>query len=72
MNEQEQIVNRREHPAAKGFGWLVTGVCLVGLGWLGRGLMPTKGGPGPDAAAMAMMAGGGLRLSQRKLSARRR
>jgi len=62
MNEQEQIVNRREHPAAKGFGWLVTGVCLVGLGWLGRGLMPTKGGPGPDAAAMAMMAGGGAPL----------
>jgi RND family efflux transporter MFP subunit len=62
MNEQEQIVNRQEHAFAKLLGWLATAVCLVGLGWLVRGLMPAPHAAGPDAAAMAMMAGGGAPL----------
>ena len=49
MNEEQEKAARREHPAAKVLGWLVTGVCLLWLGWLGRGLVPPKGAGGPPA-----------------------
>ena len=41
--------DKREHPVAKLMGWLATAVCLVWLGWLGRGLMPQTGAGGPPA-----------------------
>ena len=63
MSEQIQIANRRERPVAKVFGWLVTAVCLVGLGWLGRGMMPQGAGglpammmgPPPGAATLVFV-----------------
>lgn len=57
MKEQDDVVvASREHPVAKAVGWLVTAACCVGLGWLGRGLMPAPKAGG-DAAAMMAHAG---------------
>lgn len=52
MSEENQSVTHKEHPVAKGLGWLLTAACLLGLGWLGRGLMPPKGAGGPPAMMM--------------------
>ncbi len=41
--------DKREHPVAKLMGWLATAVCLVWLGWLGRGLAPQTGAGGAPA-----------------------
>ncbi len=41
--------DKREQPVAKLLGWLATAVCLVWLGWLGRGLMPQTGAGAPPA-----------------------
>ena len=49
MSEEQERASRREHSAAKVIGWLATGVCLLWLGWLGRGLVPPKGAGGPPA-----------------------
>lgn len=62
MEEQQEKVDvRKEHPLARGLGWMVGSACLVGLGFLIRGWMsppPGAGGPPPG-----MMMGGGQRLA---------
>jgi membrane fusion protein (multidrug efflux system) len=54
MEEQVDKVNvRKEHPLARGTGWLVGSACLFGLGFLVRGwLQPPPGAGGPPAGMM--------------------
>jgi membrane fusion protein (multidrug efflux system) len=52
MSEEHDQAVKREHPVAVGAGWLMAAVCLVGLGWLGRGMMPATGAGGPSPMMM--------------------
>lgn len=52
MNEAHETFERRERPVAKFLGLLATVACSVGLGWLGRGLVPPR-----TASSMAGLAG---------------
>jgi membrane fusion protein (multidrug efflux system) len=47
MKEEKSLLSeKREHPIAKGLGWLMASACLFGLGWLVRGWMPPAAGAG--------------------------
>jgi RND family efflux transporter MFP subunit len=61
MSDGKETTMKKEHPLARGAGWLMTSACLFGLGWLVRGMMPPSaaGGPpmmGPPPGAPAMVA----------------
>ena len=62
MEEQvEKVDVCKEHPAVKTLGWLVTGACLLWVGWMARTLTPQApaGAAGMPAAMAAMMGGAG-------------
>lgn len=52
MSEEHQSLKHKEHPVARLAGWFVTAACLVGLGWLGRGMMPSSGAGRPPPMMM--------------------
>ncbi len=59
MSDEKETAVKKEHPLARGAGWLVTAACLFGLGWLVRGMMPAPVagvppmmGPPPGAPAL--------------------
>ena len=60
MEEQvDKVAVRKEHPLARGSGWLLTSLCLLWLGWMARGFMPQRKTGGMPPAALAAMKGGG-------------
>ncbi|MDD4102563.1 MAG: efflux RND transporter periplasmic adaptor subunit, partial [Kiritimatiellae bacterium] len=60
MEEQvEKVDVCKEHPVVKTLGWLVTGACLLWVGWMARGLMPKRDAGGMPPEVLAMMKPGG-------------
>lgn len=57
----EKVALRKERPVVKALSWLVTAVCLLWLGWMGRALVPQApaGAAGMPPAMAAMMGAAG-------------